>query len=79
MLNQSHEQAASAPAASPLLSKALRIEWLGQTVASLCWILSVFVYGISAPGDWLQLTAASAWLVANIAALQSSADTDPAR
>ena len=42
-----------------------RIEWIGQTVASVCWIISVLVYG----GDWLQLMAASSWLVANIATL----------
>ena len=47
--------------------RALRIEWLGQTVASLCWIASVLTYGISSAGDWLQLFAATAWLLANIA------------
>ena len=26
-------------------SKFLRIDWLGQTLASFCWIVSVFVYG----------------------------------
>ena len=26
------------------LRQMLRIEWLGQTLASICWILSVFVY-----------------------------------
>ena len=52
-----------------LLKRALRVEWLGQTMASVFWISSVFSYGISATGDWLQLLAASAWLVANIAAL----------
>lgn len=57
-----------------LITRALRIEWLGQTVASLCWIVSVFTYGISSVGDWLQLAAATAWLVANIAALLTSAD-----
>lgn len=51
------------------LQRALRVEWLGQTVASLCWIASVFTYGISSSGDWLQLAAASAWLIANIATL----------
>ncbi len=51
------------------LGKALRIDWLGQTMASLFWIGSVFVYGISSLGDWLQLLAASAWLIANLAAL----------
>ncbi|MEM7736390.1 MAG: hypothetical protein AAF267_11425 [Deinococcota bacterium] len=51
------------------LERALRVEWLGQTVASLCWIASMLVYGISSSGDWLQLCAASAWLIANIAAL----------
>ena len=50
------------------LARVLRIEWIGQTVASLCWIGSVLVYGISSGGDWLQLLAASSWLVANIAA-----------
>ncbi len=49
--------------------RALRVEWLGQTIASLCWIVSVFVYGISSTGDWLQLAAASSWFLANIAAL----------
>ncbi|MEL6195912.1 MAG: hypothetical protein AAFP04_07565 [Myxococcota bacterium] len=57
------------------LTKALRIEWLGQTVASLCWIASVLAYGLSSPGDWLQLFAASAWLLANIATI-AAADTD---
>lgn len=52
-----------------LLPRMLRVEWLGQTVASGCWICSVLVYGLSGTGDWLQLFAASAWLVANVAAL----------
>ncbi|NEP61610.1 MAG: hypothetical protein F6K31_32440, partial [Symploca sp. SIO2G7] len=47
----------------------LRPERLGQTVASLCWIVSVLVYGISAAGDWLQLCAASAWFFSNLAAV----------
>ena len=51
------------------LKRALRVEWLGQMMASLFWIGSVLVYGISAAGDWLQLFAASAWFVANVAAL----------
>lgn len=50
------------------LEKVLRTEWLGQTVASVCWIVSVLAYGISSSGDWLQLSAASSWLLANIAA-----------
>ena len=57
---------------SGLLTRALRIERLGQTVASLCWIASVFTYGISSTGDWLQLCAATAWLIANLAALATS-------
>ena len=52
-------------------AKGLRIEWLGQTVASLCWIASVFSYGLTSAGDWLQLFAAAAWLMANLAALAS--------
>lgn len=53
------------------LERVLRIEWLGQTVASICWIGSVLAYGISSSGDWLQLIAASAWLLANIAVVVS--------
>ena len=48
-------------------------EWLGQTIASACWIVSVFVYADGAlpesTGDWLQLTAASSWMMANIASI----------
>ena len=50
------------------LARVLRIEWLGQTVASICWIASVLAYGISSSGDWLQLCAASSWLIANLVA-----------
>ena len=56
------------------LAKARRVEWLGQTTASLCWIVSVVVYGISSSGDWLQLVAASAWLASNLSALFSQSD-----
>ena len=56
---------------SGMVQKVLRLEWLGQTLASTCWIVSVFVYGISSVGDWLQLAAASSWLVANLASLFS--------
>lgn len=56
------------------LAKARRVEWLGQTTASLCWIVSVVVYDISSSGDWLQLAAASAWLAANLSALFSQSD-----
>ena len=50
-------------------AKMLSFEWLGQTLASLCWIISVFSYGISSTGDWLQLMAASSWLLSNIASV----------
>lgn len=51
------------------LGKMMSFEWVGQTLASLCWIVSVFTYGISSTGDWLQLLAASSWMVSNIAAI----------
>ena len=54
------------------LERLPRVEWLGQTIASLCWIASVLAYGINTGGDWLQLLAASSWLVANIAAERHS-------
>ena len=58
-------------------SRRLRIEWLAQTIASLCWIASVFSYGLSSTGDWLQLAAASAWLIANLATAMDSASPRP--
>ena len=51
------------------IDNAKSLEWIGQTVASICWICSVFVIGVSSSGDWLQLIAGVAWLVANIASL----------
>lgn len=58
----------------PRLNRMLRVEWLGQTIASVCWIGSVLAYGISSFGDWLQLAAASAWLMANIAVVLTTND-----
>ena len=40
--------------------------WLCQLIASTSWMASVFVYGSFAPGDFLQLIAASSWNVSNI-------------
>ena len=51
------------------VSKMMSFEWIGQTLSSLCWIISVFVYGISSTGDWLQLMAASSWMLSNIASI----------
>ncbi len=75
LTERNDENAVQAPAVSTTRSPAIQtrlarvmcIEWLGQTVASLCWITSVFAYGITSSGDYLQLFAASAWLLANIA------------
>ena len=53
----------------PRLSKMMSFEWVGQTLASLCWMISVFVYGITSTGDWLQLMAASSWMLSNIASI----------
>lgn len=68
MLNNEANSLVMNGAGTAWVARVLRIEWLGQTVASICWIASVFSYGISSSGDWLQLCAASAWLIANIAA-----------
>lgn len=56
------------------MQKATSLDWLGQTLASLCWIISVFVYvdgdlSSMSNGDWLQLAAASCWMASNIASL----------
>ena len=53
------------------LEKMMSLEWIGQTLASLCWIISVFLYesnvSLWGTGDWLQLAAASSWMVSNLA------------
>lgn len=74
MLNESDIQASGnmaleAGSGRTRIGEMMSFEWLGQTLASLCWILSVFTYGISSTGDWLQLLAASCWMVSNIATI----------
>lgn len=54
------------------VEKMLSLEWLGQTVASFCWIASVFAYGNpESLGDWLQLVASTSWMISNIASVMS--------
>ena len=72
MLMQVKGGPVASPAQSSGLKRVLRIEWLGQTVASIAWMASMFTYGINSTGDGLQLLAASAWFVANMAALGKS-------
>ena len=74
MLIDRAEDAVSVNLRRSRVERALRVEWLGQTAASLCWIASVLAYGISSTGDWLQLCAASAWLIANTAAIATAED-----
>lgn len=73
MSNKTH--VAELTVAAP--KRSLGIEWYGQTAASLCWIASVFVYGIDGAGDLLQLFAASAWLIANIFTAFASRNDPP--
>lgn len=75
MLRGNAEGVAASGAVRSRLAKAWSLKWLGQTVASVCWISSMLAYGINSPGDMLQVCAASAWLVANIATL-ATADAD---
>ena len=52
------------------LGKMMSFEWIGQTLASFFWIISVFAYGgPEGLGDWLQLMAASSWMLSNIASV----------
>ena len=53
------------------IGKMMSIEWLGQTIASGSWIVSVFVFGLASTGDYLQLVAASSWMLSNIASVIS--------
>ena len=76
MLNIKDENRQSTKTTESRWARALRIEWLGQMMASLLWVVSVFTYGISSMGDVLQLCAALAWMVANIDALIRAPDND---
>ncbi|NSW88264.1 hypothetical protein CL651_000710 [bacterium] len=48
------------------------IKLLFQFIASVSWMLSVFVYGLNGFGDYLQLLASTAWTGANILSCFSS-------
>ncbi len=61
----------NAPERKSMINKMLRPDYLGQTLASLCWVFSVFIYGISGLGDWLQLAAAMFWFAANMWSLRA--------
>ena len=69
MLTRNHEADIASGAVRSRLARVRSIKWLGQTTASLCWIGSMLTSGIGSTGDWLQLCAASAWLLANIASI----------
>ena len=69
MLSETIKNISISSARPAWVDRVLRVEWLGQTIASVCWIASVFACGISSSGDYLQLFAATAWLIANIAAV----------
>ena len=72
MLTENDEGAVAPGARRSRLVRVRSIEWLGQTAASVCWIGSMLTYGLRSGGDWLQLFAASAWLLANIAAIAAA-------
>ena len=75
MLTGNDKRADVPSAVRSRLARVRSIKWLGQTTASVCWIGSLLTSGIGSTGDWLQLSAASAWLLANIAAIVA-ADAD---
>lgn len=58
--------------ATARLASMLSLDWLAKTVASNCWIVSMLVYGLSSTGVLPQLTAGSAWCIANAASLASA-------
>ncbi|MEM7096715.1 MAG: hypothetical protein AAF541_00535 [Pseudomonadota bacterium] len=69
MLTIDHDSLAKPSKWRKFRSNLFKPERFGQTLASVCWIVSMLVYGIESGGDWLQLCAASAWFLANMAAI----------
>lgn len=45
------------------------MSWFFQLLASLAWVVSVFIYNSWGVGDALQLTAAAAWTTSNFLSL----------
>ena len=43
--------------------------WVFQLLASLAWVVSVFIYNSWTVGDGFQLAAASAWAISNFLSL----------
>lgn len=72
MLTPNSESGIASRAGRSRLARMRSIKWLGQTTASVCWIGSMLTYGLRSGGDWLQLFAASAWLLANIASITTA-------
>ncbi len=72
MLMGNAEGAVASEAGRSRRARMRSIAWLGQTAASVCWIGSLLTDGIRSGGDWLQLLAASAWLLANIAVVAAA-------
>ena len=70
-INTINQNVSNTESRNTRINKMMSLEWLGQTVASGAWIVSVFVYGLASTGDYLQLVAASSWMLSNIAAVIS--------
>ena len=70
-INTINQNVSNTESRNTRISKMMSLEWLGQTVASGAWIVSVFVYGLASTGDYLQLVAASSWMLSNIATIIS--------
>ena len=70
-INSTNQNVSNNESRNTRINKMMSLEWLGQTVASGAWIVSVFVYGLASTGDYLQLVAASSWMLSNIATIIS--------
>lgn len=70
-INTINQNVSNTESRNTRINKMMSLEWLGQTVASGAWIVSVFVYGLASTGDYLQLVAASSWMLSNVAAVIS--------
>ena len=70
-INTINQNVSNTESRNTRINKMMSLEWLGQTVASGAWSVSVFVYGLASTGDYLQLVAASSWMLSNIATIIS--------
>ena len=68
-INQGDRAAPKTPKRAGKARARAGVAWCFQTIASVAWMISVFIYDSWTTGDQFQMLAASAWTASNLVAL----------